>query len=121
VEPPRRGERANTSRPRLPRFLEIEEIVMVHWPKSFYGNGLLFLVALGVVGIVGSIAAVVPGSLLGASAAAVALTWVGLYVWRRRVEAARERAWAGRFSFGDVIARIRAREALAPSPVRLGD
>jgi hypothetical protein len=89
---------------------------MVHWPKSVYGNGLLFLVALGVVGIVGSIAAVVPSSLLGASAAAVALTWAGLYVRRRRVEAARERAWVGQFSFGDVIARMRAREALALSP-----
>jgi alpha/beta superfamily hydrolase len=35
---------------------------------------------------------------------------VALYIWRRRVEAARERAWVGAFSFGDVVARMRARE-----------
>jgi hypothetical protein len=91
---------------------------MVHWPKTAYGNALLFLVSLGAVGIVVSLAAVVPGSLLGGAAVAVVLTYVGLYVWRRRVEAARERAWVDQFSFGDVIARMRAREALAPRSPR---
>jgi hypothetical protein len=89
---------------------------MVHWPKTVYGNALLLLVAVGAVGIVVSLAAVVPRSLLWGAAVAVALTYVGLYVRRRRVEAARERAWVGQFSFGDVIARMRAREALALSP-----
>jgi hypothetical protein len=41
----------------------------------------------------------------------VALGSLVLYLWRRKVEAARERAWVGSFSFGDVIARMRAREA----------
>jgi phosphopantothenate synthetase len=86
---------------------------MVHWPKSIYGNALLFLATLSVVGIAGQVAAAVPGSLLAASAAAVALTSVGLFVWRRRVEARRERAWVGQFSFGDVVARMHAREATA--------
>jgi membrane protein implicated in regulation of membrane protease activity len=71
---------------------------MVHWPKTVYGNALLFLVAVGAVGIAVSLAAVVPGSLLWGAAAAVTLSYVGLYVWRRRVEAARERAWVGQFS-----------------------
>jgi hypothetical protein len=41
----------------------------------------------------------------------VALACLVLYLWRRRVEAERERAWIGSFSFGDVVARRRAREA----------
>lgn len=86
---------------------------MVHWPKSIYGNAMLFLVTLGALGIAVPLAAAVPASLLGAFAAAVALTIAVLFVWRRRVEAARERAWVGEFSFGDVIARMRAREAIA--------
>ena len=85
---------------------------MVHWPKSIFGNALLFLVILGAAGIAVPIAFAVPGSLLAASAAVGALTFVGLFVWRRRVEASRERAWVGQFSFGDVIARMRAREAI---------
>jgi len=89
---------------------------MVHWPKSISGNAFLFLITLCVVGIAVSIAAVVPGSLLGATAAAVALTSVGLFIWRRRVEAGREQAWVGQFSFADAIARMRAREAIASSP-----
>lgn len=88
---------------------------MVHLPKSIYGNALLFLVTLGVVGIAVPVVAAVPGSLLAASAAAIVLMCVGLVVWRRRVEAGRERAWVGQFSFGDVIARMHAREAIAVS------
>jgi hypothetical protein len=116
VEPPETGRTREDLAPRLSRFPEIQEAVMVHRPKSIYGNAVLFLVTLCVAGIAVPIAAAVPGTLLGASAAAVALTFVGLFVWRRRVEAGRERAWVGQFSFGDVIARMRAREAIALSP-----
>jgi hypothetical protein len=42
----------------------------------------------------------------------VALMAVAFYLWRRRVEAGRERAWVGEFSFGDVVRRRRAEEAL---------
>ena len=91
---------------------------MVHRPKSIYGNALLFLVILGVAGVAVPVAFAVPGSLLAAAAAAVALTCIGLVVWRRKVETARERAWVGQFSFGDVIARMRAREAIAPPAAR---
>jgi hypothetical protein len=41
------------------------------------------------------------------------LTSLVLYSLRRRSEAARERAWVGTFSFGDVVRRIHAEEALA--------
>jgi hypothetical protein len=87
---------------------------MVHLPKSIYGVGLLLLVTLGVLGVAAQVAAAVPAPLLAASAAAVAVPTVALIVWRHAVEARRERAWVGEFSFGDVIARMRAREALAP-------
>ncbi|HEU4464091.1 MAG TPA: hypothetical protein VFS53_03520 [Gemmatimonadota bacterium] len=81
---------------------------------------MLFLVILCIAGIAVPVAAAAPGS-LGASAAVIALISVGLFVWYRRVEAKRERAWVGQFSFGDVIARMRAREAIAiPSGVAVG-
>jgi membrane protein implicated in regulation of membrane protease activity len=88
---------------------------MVHWPKTVYGNVLLFLLVLGMVPIVVSVAVALSGPLVWAALAVIALTWVVLYAWRRRVEAARERAWTGSFSFGDVVARMRAREALQPA------
>lgn len=87
---------------------------MVHWPKSVYGNVLLFLLALGMVPIVVSLA-VASGPLVWAALAVIALMWVVLYAWRRRVDVARERAWIGSFSFGDVVDRMRAREALQPA------
>jgi Flp pilus assembly protein TadB len=112
VGPPETGRNA---RPCLLRFLEIEETDMAHWPRSVYGNVLLFMVAIGLAAIAVSIATVVPVALLAAAAAVVAVACVVLYVWRRRVEAARERAWVGAFSFGDVVERMRAREALRRS------
>jgi hypothetical protein len=84
---------------------------MAHWPKSVYGNALLFMTALGIVAIAVSIATVVPVALLVASAVVVVVGWVGLYGWRRRTDAARERAWVDAFSFGEVVERMRAREA----------
>jgi hypothetical protein len=83
---------------------------MAHWPKTVYGNVLLFLVALGVAQLLVSLLVVT--SPWGWSALAVAaIAGVGLVGWRRRIEAARERAWVGAFSFGDVVARRRAEEA----------
>ena len=43
---------------------------------------------------------------------AVALASVAFFVWRQRLESARERNWVGEFSFGDVVRRRRADEAL---------
>jgi predicted membrane chloride channel (bestrophin family) len=85
---------------------------MVHWPKTVYGNVLLFLLALGIAPIVVALAVAMSSPLIWAPLAVIGLACVVLAVWRRRVEAARERAWIGSFSFGDVVARMRAREAL---------
>lgn len=84
---------------------------MAHWPKTVSGNMLVFLTALIVTPIVIAIAVSLSGPLVWASLAAAALTGVAIYAWRRRVDAARERAWVGEFSFGDVVARRRS-EAL---------
>lgn len=85
---------------------------MVHWPKSVFGNVFLFLFTLGMAPIVVWVAVSLSGPLVWASLAVVACAFVALYAWRRRAETARERAWVGEFSFGEVIARMRAREAV---------
>ena len=85
---------------------------MAHWPKSIFGNVILFLLALGIVPIVVWMAVSLSGPLVWAALAAVALACVAVYAWRFRAERARERAWVGAFSFGDVIERMRAREAV---------
>jgi hypothetical protein len=97
---------------------EIEEAVMprilsqvlAHWPKTPSGNLFLSMIVLGIAPIVIWVAVILSGPLVWASLAVVGLMGVALYIWRRRVEAARERAWVGAFSFGDVVARMRARE-----------
>lgn len=42
----------------------------------------------------------------------IAVISVALFIWRRRLDAAREKAWVGEFSFGDVVGRMKARDAL---------
>ncbi len=84
---------------------------MAHWPKTVSGN--LFTIGLAVVVVpllVWSFIALPSVVIWGM--AAVALASVALVIWRRRIEAARERAWVGEFSFGDVVARRRAAEEL---------
>jgi membrane protein implicated in regulation of membrane protease activity len=85
---------------------------MAHWPKTVSGNLFTFALIIAVTPIVVSIAVSLSGPLVWGSLAVVALASLALYVWRRRVESARERAWVGQFSFGDVVSRMRAREAL---------
>jgi hypothetical protein len=89
----------------------IEEAVMVHWPKTVYGNMMVFLLTLAILPILVWAAVLLSGPLVWASLAVVVLACIGLAVKRRQNEAARERAWVGAFSFGDVIDRMRAREA----------
>jgi len=93
---------------------KIEEAVMViHWPKTIYGNLILFMLALVIAPILVWAAVSISGPLGLVSVAVVALplACVAFFIRRRRVEAAREREWVGAFSFGDVIDRMRAREA----------
>jgi membrane protein implicated in regulation of membrane protease activity len=84
---------------------------MAHWPKTISGN--IFTIALAAI--------VVPmlvwflltlQAMFQVGLGAVALGCVALYLWRRRLESARERNWVGEFSFGDVVARRRDEEAL---------
>jgi membrane protein YdbS with pleckstrin-like domain len=84
---------------------------MAHWPRTV--SGKLFYVALSavVVSLMVWFVATLPGFVLWALAG-VALLSVALYVWRRKIDTARERAWVGEFSFGDVVRSRRAREAL---------
>ena len=85
---------------------------MAHWPKTLRGNVLTVLLIVAATPLVVIVANALSGPIVWAGLVLVALTFLALYVWRRRVDAARERAWVGAFSFGDVVARMRAREAL---------
>jgi hypothetical protein len=89
---------------------EIEEANMIHRPKSVIGYVFLFLIALGISPIVVSLAGSLSSPWLWASVAAIATTCVVVIARRRRLEAARERAWSGSFSFADAVASMRARE-----------
>ncbi len=86
---------------------------MAYWPKPVRGNVLtvsLFVVGLPILVIV---VIALSGPLVWTSVALVALTCVAVYIRRRRIDnKARERAWVWRFSFGDVVTRMHAREAL---------
>jgi hypothetical protein len=86
---------------------------MAHWPKTVSGNLLIFLFTIAVAPIVVWAAVVLSGPLVWAGLTVAAVAIAGSLVWRRRLEAARERAWVGSFSFGDVVRRRRDREALA--------
>jgi uncharacterized membrane protein len=83
----------------------------MQWPKT--GTGRAFSIA--------SIAVVVPPtvwfvmtvpSYVLYALGVIALISVGVYLWRRKLDADREKAWVGEFSFGDVVGRMKARDAL---------
>ena len=84
---------------------------MAHWPKTVSGNLFMIGLAIVVVPLLVWFFITLPGFVIW-GVAAVALATVALVLWRRRIEAARERAWVGEFSFGDVVARRRAAEEL---------
>lgn len=86
---------------------------MVHWPKSIYGNSLLFLIALGVASLLVSFITLV-GPWVWPLFAVAGVTGVALFALRRRVEMARERAWDGSFSVANAVARTRADQ---PAPI----
>jgi len=85
---------------------------MAHWPKTLRGNVVTVFLVVAATPLVVIVSTALSGPLVWAGLALVALTCVALYIWRRRVDDARERAWVGAFSFGDVVASMRAREAL---------
>jgi hypothetical protein len=84
---------------------------MAQWPKTVRGK--LFYISLTVVVVPLAVWFLMTlPSLFLWGLGAVGLASVALVLWRRRLESARERAWVGEFSFGDVVARRRADEAL---------
>ncbi len=84
---------------------------MAQWPKTVRGKLFYISLAAVVVPLFVWFVATLPGFMLWALAA-IALASVAFFVWRRRIEAGRERDWVGEFSFGDVVRRRRAKEAL---------
>jgi hypothetical protein len=84
---------------------------MAHWPKTMSGNLFTIALAILVVPMVVWFVITLP-AVFQLGLGAIALACVALVVWRRRVEAARERNWVGEFSFGEVVRRRHAEEAL---------
>jgi len=84
---------------------------MAHWPRSAAGKAFYITMIAIVVPITVWLLAAASWWVL-ALLALVPIAWIVVYAWRRRLDAARERAWVGEFSFGDVVGRMRAREAL---------
>ena len=84
---------------------------MAHWPKTIRGNALALLGIIVAVLVVGIIAVALSGPAVWAGVVVIALTTAALIVWRRRVQASRERAWTSEFSFASVVVKMRAREA----------
>ena len=84
---------------------------MAHWPKTTTGRSFYIALIAVVVPLTIWFLMAVPSYVIYALVV-IAIVCVGLYIWRRRLDAARERAWVGEFSFGDVVDRMRAREAL---------
>jgi hypothetical protein len=115
VEPPKTGRtRDDVATLPFPVPEDRGGIPMAHWPKTVSGNlftfGLMIIVVPMLVWFVVTLPSWV---LLGIAAAA--LVAIALVFWRRRLDAARERAWVGEFSFGDVVRRRRAAEELEPA------
>jgi hypothetical protein len=89
--------------------------MIIQRPKSFFGIVLVlfsaaFSITVAVV-VVPIVVALGPWMWAGLALLAMAAGAVALHM--RRVEAARERAWVGAFSFGDVVARRRAEDVRA--------
>ena len=86
---------------------------MVHRPKSVIAYVFLLLIALGVAYVVVSLPDTSARPWVWGALAVIGIVIASLVAiaWRRRVEAARERAWAGSFSFADVVTRRREEEA----------
>jgi membrane protein implicated in regulation of membrane protease activity len=84
---------------------------MAHWPKTISGNIFTVALAIIVVPMLVWFLITLP-TVFQLGLGVVALACVALYVWRRKLETARERNWVGEFSFEDVVRRRREDEAL---------
>jgi membrane protein implicated in regulation of membrane protease activity len=84
---------------------------MVHRPRSVFGYVLSFLIVLGIGAVVISLLGTLSSPWLWGPLAVIVSMSLLAIAWRRRVEAAQERAWVGSFSFAEVVTRRRAEEA----------
>jgi hypothetical protein len=88
---------------------------MAGWPRTLSGKLFTFVLAVAAVPLVVLIAKA--SAVVWVILAVVAFGCLALVVWRRRVEATRERA-RGSFTFGDAVRRKRAKDALELSAAR---
>ena len=84
---------------------------MAQWPKTVRGKLFYIALAAVVVPLLVWFVATLPSLFLW-GLGFIALASAALFVLRHRIEARRERDWVGEFSFGDVVRRRRAEEAL---------
>ena len=84
---------------------------MAHWPRTAAGKSFYVALVAVVVPLTVWFLVTVPTYVLLALGV-IAIISVALFIWRRRLDAAREKAWVGEFSFGDVVGRMKARDAL---------
>ena len=86
----------------------------MQWPKT--GTGRALSIALIVVVVPFTVWLLMTGPsfvrYLFSAFGVIALVAVGVYLLRRKLDADRERDWVGEFSFGDVVGRMKARDAL---------
>jgi hypothetical protein len=92
---------------------------MAYWPKTLRGKVFASLLFIAAVPVVLWAAISLSGPIVWLSLVVAALAFIAVYAWRRRDNAARERAWVGAYSFANVVERMRAREALQ-LPARRG-
>jgi hypothetical protein len=91
---------------------------MAHWPKTVPGKVLDSLLVIAAVPVVLWAAVTLSGPVVWISLGVAALTSIAVYLWRRKLNTAREQTWIGAFSFADVVKGMRAREALQVSARR---
>ena len=84
---------------------------MVHRPRTFTGYVLLVLVAAGIGWMLTALQGLLLNPLLWAFFGIAGLIYLAVILYRRRDDAARERAWVGSFSFAEAVASLHAREA----------
>ena len=88
---------------------------MADQPRTVKARLMRYVLIAAVVSIAVWIWFGMSGPLLWVVSTIAVITTIALVArsaWRRRTQAGLERAWVGAFSFGDVVDRMRAKEAL---------
>jgi hypothetical protein len=88
---------------------------MLRPPTTVRGALLAFCVLAAAIPLIVWLAISLSGPIVWIVLALVAITTIAFILRHRLLDAKRERAWVGAFSFGDVNARIRAEQALVDS------